>query len=145
MGWLYDIRTSVRKLDQSRESLLKFAVTIAGALAGLGILIFLFGRHPQRAFLLWVVGVLFLITGFVKPLLLKGIHTVWMAFAFALGWVMSRVILTILFFLVITPMGLLMRLFGKDPMNREITSDASTYWIKREKKPIDPSQYERQF
>lgn len=145
MNWFEDIRTGVRKLEQNPKSLRKFALTMAGAVIVLATIIFLLSSHPQRAFPLWAVGVLFLIAGFIKPLLLKNIHTVWMAFALALGWIMSRVILTILFFVVITPIGLIMRLFGKDPMSRKINPDASTFWIKREQKTTDPAQYERQF
>ena len=51
--------------------------------------------------------------------------------------------LTLLYFLVITPIGLVMRLFGKDVLNEKLQHDADTYWIKREKQDVDPEQYQK--
>jgi len=71
---------------------------------------------------------------------------VWISLAVILGYFVSRILLTIIFFLVMLPTGLLMRLFAKDPMDRKLDPDAPTYWIKREE-PSDTSvkRYEKQF
>ena len=55
-----------------------------------------------------------MLLGLVLPRVLKWVYTVWMSIAFALGFVMAHVILTLLFLLVITPMGLVARMTGKD-------------------------------
>lgn len=69
--------------------------------------------------------------GLVAPRLLRGVHSVWMAFALVLGHAMTRVILAAVFFLLVTPIGLLMRLVGRDPMRRTWDPGAESYWIPR--------------
>src|SRR5262249_19679871 len=53
----------------------------------------------------------------------------WMKFAEGLSWVMTRVILSIFFFLIMTPIGLLMRLFGKRPLDVKWKDGKQTYWV----------------
>lgn len=62
-----------------------------------------------------------------------------------IGWVNTRLLLGIIFYLVFTPIGVLMRLSGKDMMNRKLDPNASTYWIDKPKVPLRPEDYERQF
>ena len=69
-------------------------------------------RHP---FLLWIAAGLVL-TGLFVPVLADGIHRVWMKLAEILGAVMSRVLLTVIFFLVMTPLGWISRLLGKNDL-----------------------------
>jgi hypothetical protein len=77
--------------------------------------------------------------------ILKPIYVGWMTFAFALGWVNTRLILGIVFYLIFTPAGLVMRLLGKDPLVLRFDRQATTYWVRR--KPQDPSKkrYENLF
>lgn len=94
----------------------------------------------------WIgVGVALAITRLIPPLF-RLIYRVWISLAVILGYFVSRILLTIIFFLVMLPTGLLMRLFAKDPMDRKLDPDAPTYWIKREE-PSDTSvkRYEKQF
>ncbi|MCK7478320.1 MAG: SxtJ family membrane protein [Candidatus Moduliflexus flocculans] len=68
-----------------------------------------------------------------------------MSAAFVLGFVVAHVILTLLFVLVITPLGRVARLAGKDFLRLKIDPSARTYWILRQRKPVNPVEYERQF
>jgi hypothetical protein len=68
-----------------------------------------------------------------------------MSLALILGWFMSRVILIILFYLVITPIGLFAKLFRKRFLELKINKSAKTYWEKRENIIKQPIDYERQF
>jgi hypothetical protein len=98
---------------------------------------------------LWMVflgtSLFFLLTGLWAYPILKPIYVGWMTFAFALGWVNTRIILGIVFYLIFTPAGLVMRLLGKDPLGLRFDRHASTYWVRR--KPQDPSKkrYEKLF
>jgi hypothetical protein len=65
-----------------------------------------------------------------------------MTFAFALGWLMTRFILTIVFCIIVTPIGLLQRLCGKRPLEYGFKSDEPTYWQRR---TAGPGDYEKQF
>lgn len=63
----------------------------------------------------------------------------------AIGTFITNIMLSIVFFLVITPFGLIMRLFRKDPLDKKIEKDKDSYWIKREEASEDVSSYEKQF
>ncbi|MEW5795018.1 MAG: SxtJ family membrane protein [Candidatus Zixiibacteriota bacterium] len=79
----------------------------------------------------WWAGVagLFGLLGLALPIVLKPVYIVWMTFAYYLSFVMTFVILTLFFFLVMTPAGLIMRLFGKDPMDRRFPGVRDSYWV----------------
>ncbi len=145
MSLITDVASELQKVKADRKALRNFGITMAIALAILGTLLFFFGHHSQRAYWLWGVGALFLLFGFVMPMILKPIHKVWMGLAFVLGWFVSRIILIILFYLVIMPIGILMKLLGKDLLHRKIDKNASTYWLKRDVSDDDPKKYEKLF
>jgi hypothetical protein len=94
----------------------------------------------------WIgAGVVLALLRVITPLF-KAIYRFWVAFSVVLGYFVSRVLLTIIFYLVITPTGLLMRLCGKDPMERKWDPEATTYWKKREQDPdASIERYEKQF
>lgn len=82
----------------------------------------------------------------VIPPLFRLIYRLWISFSVVLGYFISRVILTLVFYLVITPTGLLMRVLAKDPMERKIDPNAASYWIKREPQTdYSVQRYEKQF
>ena len=84
-------------------------VGVAASLVAIGVLSGLFSLLAPRANLPLYVGITLL--------------------AFPIGFVLSYVILGTLFYLVITPVGLLVRLAGRDPMGRRFERDASSYWV----------------
>jgi len=132
----------MEKLDLSKQSLRKFGITMAVAFGIITMLIL--WRHKHSILPTSVISVLFLILGLIAPKLLKPIYIIWMKFAFILGWINTRIILTILFYLIFSPIGLVMRLFGADLLDRKMDK-RNTYWHKREKKDFNPLDYERQF
>jgi len=75
-----------------------------------------------------------------SPYLLKPFYKVWMALAFSLGFIMTRVLLTLAFFLIFTPLGLVLKILRKDLLHEKIDLNAGTYWRRHE--PItDKSRY----
>ena len=88
---------------------------------------------------------LFLAASFLLEQVLKPIRIVWMRFAHLLGWVNTRILLGLFFYLVITPVGIVMRMFGKDLLERKIDLDSASYWTSREKEKIPQERYERLF
>ncbi len=145
MSWINDVKTGLSRLQQDRRSLQKFALVMALAFAALSFFVFFFGRHPGRALIPFMLMLLFAVAGLFFPARLKPVHTAWMALALAMGWVMSRVILCIVFFVVITPIGLIMRLAGKDILDQNINRQKESYWIKKMKSDGSTESYERQF
>lgn len=68
-----------------------------------------------------------------------------MGFAVIMGWIMSRLVLSILFFLVITPISILARVFNKKFLEIEFDKDADTYWVSKKSVEFDKKCYENQF
>jgi len=94
----------------------------------------------------WIsVGVVLSLCRFVPPLF-KLVYRFWIGFSIVIGYFISRVLLSLVFFLVIMPTGLIMRLVGKDPMDRKLEPNAASYWIKKEEQTdYSLERYEKQF
>ena len=90
------------------------------------------------------VGAVIGVTGFFLPDAMRYVYVGWMIAVFPIGWVVSHLILAVIFYLVVTPIGLLVRLCGHDAMQRKFDRDAESYWIPRGEQP-KPEQYFRQF
>jgi hypothetical protein len=113
-------------LKDNRE-LRKFGMVMAGALAVLTVLLVL------RQFQSWRYtagfSALFLLAGFLAPSVLRPLEWAWMKFAHALGFVMTNILLTVVFFTGVTLTGLVMRLLGRRPLNLNISREEESYWI----------------
>lgn len=109
----------------------------------IALLVLLKSKHAISALI--IVSVFFFITGFFAPALLKPVYIFWMSLAFVLGWLNSRLILFIMFYLIFAPVGLLMRLFAIDPLDKKIQKEKTSYWKTKEKKDTAACDYERQF
>ena len=88
--------------------------------------------NPLR---LWLIpfSVIFLVLGLLNSKLLNPLNVVWVKFGELLGRIIAPIVMAIIYFIIITPIGLFMRLIRKDLLNLKF-SKANTYWIKREKK-----------
>ena len=137
------INDEYRQLDRSPAALRRFGWTVGGVLLSLGAL--LIWRHRAVGWPGFVIGAGILLTAFLAPRALKYFHRIWMTVALAMGWIMTNVILTLVFFLVVTPIGLLQRLFAKPAVNLAFKAGASSYWERRPGGQPTPAEYERQF
>jgi hypothetical protein len=133
----------IRNIKSGKSELRKFGITI-GIVLGLMGMWFLW-RGKGGSYPLLGGSILFLSLAFICPLLLKPVQKLWMSFAVLLGWLMTRVILIILFYLVVTPIALLARLCGKDFLNTKLDRNAKSYWIARKAATSDKKSYENQF
>lgn len=79
----------------------------------------------------------------VVPIAVKPLYIVWLKLGAVLGWINTRIILGIVYFVVFMPMGLFMRLFGNDPMNRCFKKDKTSYRVKTH--PIDSKKMEKPY
>lgn len=80
----------------------------------------------------------------ICPRLLAPLYKGWMKFGHVLGWINARIILGAVFFVMVMPIGLVMRLFGKDFLHLRLNKTMS-YWIARDTKPLDPQSLRNQF
>jgi len=130
MGWIKDVRQELSELNQSEKSLRQFAVLMM--VICIGILFYFYEDFSGfwQSFL--AVLVLIFTVGLAAPPLVKPLHKVWMGLAFALGWLVSRVILTLIYFLVVTPIAFVARLSGKRFIDDGFRSEAPSYWKPRD-------------
>ncbi len=89
-------------------------------------------RHEEVRLWAVVPGSLLVLVGGIAPALLRPIYQAWMALGHVLGWVNTRIILGVLFYGVVTPMGMAMKLAGRDPMRRGFDPKAQTYRVPRQ-------------
>jgi hypothetical protein len=113
----------------TRGDLRQFGLLTGSAIAALfGGLSPWLRAHPHPVWPLVVGGVL-ISGGVIYPPVLRYPFALWSALGEVLGWINSRVILTLLFFAVVTPIGLVMRLIGRDAMARKFEPELSTYRV----------------
>ena len=137
------IQADIKKLKTGDRDLRKFGLTVGGAFIFIGGLLLL--RHRPSYLAFCGAGALLAAFGVIWSRALKYVYIAWMALAFTLGFVMSNVILTLFFFLFVTPIGLLARLFQKDFLARKWDKRAASYWIQSGREMKTANTYERQF
>ena len=133
----------IEHVDASRKNVRNFGFLFGGIFLAASLLMIYRGNGAW----IWaaLATVLFGAGGVAGYPLLKPVYTVWMMFAFVLGWINTRVLLGVFFYLVVTPLGLFLRLTGKDLLDEKLDRGAATYWLKRERKPFDRRRLERLF
>ena len=120
-----------------------FGVTIAVALALLAVAPAV--RHrPLRMWAL-ALAAMWLVPTLLRPRLLRPAHRLWLGLGRLLQLVMTPAVMGLVFYGTVTPVALLLRLFGKDLLGREINRTASTYWIVRRPPGPAPETMHRQF
>ena len=130
----------IKNINTDKKEIRKFGFLVGGVLVAISI--FLLWKGLSYFKLLLVIGITLILIGFFIPKILKPFYIIWMTFATILGWIMTRVILTILFYLIVTPIGLVARMFGVKFLDLSWQSNVNSYWNKRDKSISD---IEKQF
>jgi uncharacterized protein involved in cysteine biosynthesis len=133
----------MENLRLDKNNLRKFGVTMGAAFFVITLLVFI--KHKHSILPTSVIALIFLSCAFTAPNILKPIYIFWMKLANILSWINTRLILLVIFYLIFTPIGLGMRLFGIDLLGRKIEKQKRSYWRKRESQRYSPLNYERQF
>ena len=133
----------IKDIKSEKKELRQFGMTMGIAFALLAGL-FLW-REKDYYFYLLILSLMFFFTGLTLPLILTPLHKIWMTLAILMGWFATRLIMILLFYLVVTPIGLLTRLCGKDFLDTKFKKNVNSYWIPRKEIKSERSNYERQF
>ena len=125
------------------KELRKFSIILFIAFGILGVVIF--WRRGEAGLILCGIGLAFLLCGLTVPKALLYPYKGWMRLSFILGFLMTHLILSLLYYLVLTPIGVVMRMFGKDFLCKQMDKNATTYWIKKDHKVYAKERYEKMF
>jgi len=118
---------------------------------GLTLILFLFSwrakkaDHNEASLLLLLAATLLLIAYSTKKDFVVKFYQIWMKCASVIGIVVTGILMIAIFYLVFTPVGLLLRLIRKDPLNLQMNTKQKSYWIDKPEKSFNKSDYERQF
>jgi hypothetical protein len=121
-------------MEVTKKTLRQFGLMVGGIFLFIGLWPLVWRQEEMR---IWVVvpGALLAAAGLVLPGVLKHVYQGWMWVGHVMGWVNTRIILGILFYGVVTPMGVIMKLTGRDPMRRKLEPDAQTYRVMCQPRP----------
>ena len=138
------ILKDIKELKTANRDLRKFGLLVGAVFTVLGLIWWARGKPFFAGSL--APGAALMAFGLAWPRALKFAYIAWMSLAIVLGFVVSTALLTLFFFIVITPIGLVARLAGKDFLGLKLDRQAASYWISRERKVPKPSEeYDRQF
>ena len=116
------------------KQLRSFGLTVGGVFALIGLWPLVLHAADPRWWSVVIAGIL-IAPALVYPNSLFWPYKGWMAVGHVLGWINTRIILGVVFYVVVTPIGLVRRLLGKDPMGRQLQPDLDTYRVVREPRP----------
>lgn len=121
----------------------KFGLTMAVALALFGAVRWWWNGAPSPV--LFTTAIVFCLAALAAPFALRPVFWLWMKLAEAMNWVMTRVLLSLVFFGLITPARYLNQFFGSDPLKRDWLPEAASYWEEPDDQPASRDAYRNQF
>ena len=141
MTWFNEIKDEIKNIPAAEKDLRKFGLTLGIAFGLLGG--WFVWRHKSFAFYVLGASVFFLLFAWFLHNVLKPAQEIWMGLAFAIGSVMTRVLLTVMFYLVITPIAVVSKILGKKFLDMTFRDNPESSW--KPHKPRNHDSYERSF
>lgn len=135
--------TEIKNIKSTKKDWKNFGLT-----AGITLIIFsflLWWREKEFYFYFLLAGLILILLGLLIPLILKPLQKIWLAWAIILGWLMTRIILSVFFYLIFTLIGLTLKLSGKQLLEFKNDQTEESYWHHRAGGEFKKSDYERQF
>jgi len=111
----------------------KFGLLVGGIFGAIGLWPIVRGAGPRSWAL--IAGVLLILPALLAPRILAPVYRIWMTVGEALGWINTRIVLGVVFYGLITPMGLIRRLRTEDPMRRRHDPSAESYRVPKPPRP----------
>ncbi len=138
------VQLNTNPSDRQVRQFAGLVVPIAAAL--IAAILWLKFNQPTGALIVVAVAITASVSGLLRPALLRPVYVAWMVAAYPIGWVVGHLVIGVIFYLVVTPIGLLMRLVGRDPLNRQFDPKSESYWQPRKTQTEEaPNQHFRQF
>jgi len=128
----------------TKKQLITFGIVFTIFLGIIGFINYRKGNEIAHQFL-WGVAIINLVTTLTYSDAIKPIYRGALFVAHILGWINTRLLLGIIFYVVFTPIAFVLKVMGKDPLDRKFDKNAPTYWKIREKVEFDRDRYLKQF
>ena len=132
----------IKSIKTSNKDIRSFGITIGIILFIVSSVLLYYENGSYQ--LIAIIASAFIGFGILLPIIIKPIYILWMTFAVILGWVMTRVILSMVFYFIMTPIGLITRLVGEDFLDLK-KLNSNSYWNKRDSSKELSQDYEKQF
>lgn len=133
----------IKNIKSDKKECRKFGITVGIVLLLIGIILYFYSKLSAPYFI--GAGGSLILLGLLVPIVLFPLQKIWMTLAVVLGFVMSRIILTALFYFVVTPIAIIAKLFGKNFIDLKIERKKKSYWNYREEEDYKKITTERQF
>jgi len=143
LNWIKMMINDLLPQTSTPKEIRKFAITMGIVLAIIAG--FLFFKKSSNFRLITAISGFFFMVGLIRPTLLKPLFIFWMVLANIMSWIMTRIILGALFFIVFTSIGLISKIFGKQFLKRKWNPEIKSYWHYRDEKTKLPESYNHQF
>ena len=143
LNWINKMIEEIKNIKSENSDIRKF-----GFIIGLFLIViagFFYLRGKESFDILLIVGSALIFLGLLLPIILKPVYWLWTVLSIVLGWIMTRVILSLLFYLVITPIGSISRFFGNKFLDLQWDRSKASYWNYRDKRQKSIEEYEQQF
>jgi hypothetical protein len=136
MSWISDVKSDLKILELGKKKLRSFGLLVGGIFLLISGWIFYSknGVPPERinytfAYIFLGIGGILFLCGLLFPLILKTPYKIWMGLAIAMGWVVSRILIMILYYIVVTPLGIAAKLFRKEFLDLKFRDNKDSYWV----------------
>jgi Saxitoxin biosynthesis operon protein SxtJ len=128
-NWIKTMETGAPATPADRKQLREFGLVFAAGLVVMfGLLLPWLAGRPLPLWP-WIAAAVFLTLALVAPTVLGPLNALWLKVGHALGWINTRIILGVIYFVVFIPAGLLLRTLHRDPMHREFDTSAASYRV----------------
>jgi hypothetical protein len=138
------MKKMIQAQSASTKQLRTFAIVLIALLSIFGLINFFKGNLPITIWL-WSLASAILLMALLLPSSIKPIYQAAFFIAQILGWINTRLILGLIFYLIFAPIAILFKMIKKDPLDRKIDRQAKSYWISRDNEVVNQEQYLKQF
>jgi len=119
----------------TRRQLRDFGLIVGGLCAAIFGLVLPILKHRAMPRWPWIAAIVLIVPALAFPSVLRGPHFLWTKFGQVLGWINQRIVLTIIFYIIVLPTGLMIRALGRDPMARGFKPGSESYRVRSRKAP----------
>jgi len=138
MNLLHQLKKDIKEIEVSPKKLKQFGYLVGSLFILLGL--YLWVSHSSLWLISTILGAGLILLVLVRMIWLIWPYKTWMTFGTVVGFFISRLLLIIIYFCVILPIGLIRRIFNRDPLNLVWNQKKESYWIKKPHQNHDPKQ-----